>query len=77
MTFITKSEKFVFLAEKRLEKAIHAIEILKPLSDKSRYEYSEKQANYIVKKLKTAVNELDLSFKGEKTNQKKVSLPKE
>ncbi|MCL4336261.1 MAG: hypothetical protein M1344_03410 [Candidatus Thermoplasmatota archaeon] len=67
----------MFLAEKRLEKAIHAIEILKPLSDKSRYEYSEKQANYIVKKLKTAVNELDLSFKGEKTNQKKVSLPKE
>ncbi|MHB1493336.1 MAG: hypothetical protein ACYCSG_00630 [Thermoplasmataceae archaeon] len=72
-----KSEKFVSLAEKRLEKAIHAIEILKPLSDKSRYKYSEKQANYIVRKLKKAVNELDLSFKGEKTNQKKVSLPKE
>lgn len=65
------------LAEKRLEKAIHAVEILKPLSDRSRYEYTEKQAHYIVKKLKTAVNELDLSFKGEKTNQQKVSLPKE
>lgn len=77
MSFISKSEKFVTLAEKRLEKAIHSVEILKPLSDRSRYEYSEKQANYIVKKLKTAVNELDMSFKGEKTKQKKVSLPKE
>ena len=67
----------MLLAEKRLEKAIHAIDILKPLSDRSRYEYSEKQANYIVKELKIAINELDSSFKGEKTNQKKVSLPKE
>ncbi len=72
-----KREKFITLAEKRLENAIHSIEILKPLADKNRYEYSEKQANYIVKALRNAVNDLDRSFKGDNTNEKKISIPKE
>lgn len=72
-----KKEKFISLAEKRLDRAIHAIEILKPLADKNRYEYSEKQANYIVRALRNCVNDLDKSFKGDKTNEKKISIPKD
>ncbi len=72
-----KKDKFITLAEKRLEKALHSIEILKPLADKNRYEYSEKQANYIVRALRNAVNDLDKSFKGGKTGEKKISIPKD
>lgn len=71
------NEKFVLLAERRLEKAIHAIEILKPLADRNRYDYSEKQANYIVKALRGSLNDLDSSFKGGKSNGKKISLPRD
>jgi hypothetical protein len=70
-------EKFLLLAEKRLEKAVHSIEILKPLADKNRYDYSEKQANYIIKKLRSSVNDLDASFKGGKSNANKIALPKD
>lgn len=72
-----KKEKFITLAENRLEKALHSIEILKPLADKNRYEYSEKQANYIVRALRNAVNDLDKSFKGGRTGEKKISIPKD
>lgn len=72
-----KKDKFIQLAEKRLEKAIHSIEVLKPLADKSRYEYSEKQAVYIIKELRNAVNEVDKSFKGEHASGKKISIPRD
>ena len=71
-----KKEKFIQLAEKRLEKAIHSIEVLKPLADKKRYEYSEKQANYIMKQLKNAVSEVENSFKGYNEDEKKIAIPR-
>lgn len=72
-----KMEKFINLAEKRLEKAVHAIEILIPLSDKTRYEYSEKQANYIIKTLKNAVSDTEKSFRGDNVRKKKISIPRD
>jgi len=72
-----KKEKFINLAEKRLGKAVHAIELLISLSDKNRYEYSEKQVNYIIKTLKNSVNDVDKSFRGDNVKEKKITIPRE
>jgi hypothetical protein len=69
----SKSEKFRELAENRLEKAVHSIELLTPLSDRKRYEFSEEQAKYIVKTLKESVRNVESAFQG-KVN-KKITLP--
>ncbi len=73
----SKSERFIRLGDKRLEKAVKSIELLVALSDKNRYEYTEKQARYITKTLKDSVNLVERSLKGQNVNNKKISIPKD
>lgn len=77
MTSDEKKEKFIKIAEKRLEKAVHAIDVLKPLADRSRYEYTDTQVKYIVKALKDAVREVENTFKSGEGNKKRISIPKD
>jgi len=48
---VTNAEKFVILAEKRVQKALDAIESIGKLSNRSNYSYNDDQ----VKKIKAAL----------------------
>jgi len=69
----TKNAKFKALAEARLERAVHTIKLLAPLSDKNRYEYTDEQAKYIIKILKESVRNVENAFQGK--IEKEISLP--
>lgn len=70
-----KAEKFIRLGEKRLNNAVHAIQLLKPLSDRERYEYTERQAKFIITTLRKQVAELDSAFKGD-NEKNNIKLPR-
>ena len=69
----TKEQKFRALAEARLERAVHAIELIEPLADKNRYGYTDEQVKYIIKTLKESVRTVENAFQGKV--EKKISLP--
>ena len=58
-----KRTKFVELAEKRMTNALHDIKLIGNLSNRSAYEYSEKDVRMMVKALEEAVAELKQRFK--------------
>ena len=68
-----KAQKFKELAEARLERAVHTVQLLTPLADKSRYEYSDAQVKYILKTLKDTVKTVENAFQGKV--DKEISLP--
>lgn len=55
-------EKFVDLAEKRVNKAIKDIKLIGNLSNRSNYSYTEKDSERIYKALKKAVDEMKSRF---------------
>jgi len=69
----SKEQKFRALAEARLEKAVHSIELIAPLADKNRYTYNDEQVRYIIKTLKESVRDVENAFQGKV--EKKISLP--
>ncbi|MDQ1271454.1 MAG: hypothetical protein QG657_1619 [Acidobacteriota bacterium] len=68
-----KEQKFRALAEARLEKAVHTIELIAPLSDKNRYTYTDEQVKYILRTLRESVKTVENAFQGKV--EKKISLP--
>lgn len=53
-----RRKKFVELAEKRVTKAIHAIQLIGNLSNRSNYEYTDADAKKILKALDDEVKAL-------------------
>jgi len=68
-----KAQKFRKLAEARLEKAIHTIELLAPLADKNRYDYTDAQVKYIIRTLKESVRTVENAYQGKA--EKEIILP--
>ena len=66
----TKRDKFVRLAENRMNNALKQIQLLSNLSNTRAYEYTEEDIQKIVKTLKNAVSELEHSFKMDNKNKK-------
>lgn len=58
----TKREKFVRLAEKRMDNILKGIELMGNLSNSNNYEYTEEDLNKIVKTLKSAVSDLEHTY---------------
>jgi len=58
----TKNDKFKRLANKRVPVAIEKIELIQNLSNKNNYDYSQKEADEIIKALTKALSELKKSF---------------
>ena len=56
------SEHFIELANKRVPKALKALDLVGNLSNKSNYTYSEEQANLIKKALRNKVNDICKMF---------------
>jgi hypothetical protein len=68
-----KAQKFRKLGEARLERAVHTIQLITPLADKGRYEYTDAQVKYILKTLKESVRTVENAFQGKV--EKEISLP--
>lgn len=72
----TKREKFVRLAENRMNNVLKQIELLSNLSNTSAYEFSEEDVLCMVKTLKKAICSLEQSFEKENNKKNKFSLRK-
>ena len=57
-----KREKFIHLAEKRVNNAISVMKSIGNLSNRRNYEYDEKQVRKIVSALRKTVKELEEIF---------------
>lgn len=64
----SKRERFVRLIESRMNNALKQIELISNLSNTRAYEYTDEDIDLIVKTLKSAINDLEHSFK--KNNKK-------
>ena len=66
----TKRDKFVRLAENRMENVLKGISLLGNLANTSNYDYTEADAAKIVKTLKSAVSDLEKTFASSRKNTK-------
>lgn len=58
----TKREKFVRLAEKRMDNILKGIELMGNLANTNNYEYTQEDLHKIVKTLKSAVSDLEHTY---------------
>ncbi len=66
----TKRDKFIRLAESRMNNALKQIQLLGNLANTSNYDYTEEDVDKMIRTLRKAVNELEASFKGESKSKK-------
>ncbi len=66
----TKREKFIRLAESRMNNVLKQIELLGNLSNTRAYEYSQSDIDKMIKTLKDALVDLEHSFKPDKKSKK-------
>lgn len=59
---IDKKERFVTIAEKRVNNAIRVIKSIGNLSNKRNYSYDEKQVKKIISALRSTVKEVENTF---------------
>ena len=58
----TKRERFIRLAEKRMDNILKGIDLMGNLSNSNNYEYTKEDLNKIVKTLKKAVSDLEHTY---------------
>lgn len=66
-----KSEKFISLANKRVNRAIKDIQLIRNLSNRQNYDYTPEQAKKIVKTLDEEIDRLKISFSEQKSHTDK------
>ena len=69
-----KQKKFIELGEKRVDKAITMLRLIRNLSNRNHYDYDETQANKIIKALDAEIQELKTSFRKGITKKKSFKL---
>ena len=69
-----KNIKFVELGEKRVEKALTMLRLIKNLANRSHYEYDELQFNKIIKVLETEIQEIKSAFRAGLNKNKSFKL---
>jgi len=57
-----KNAKFIELAEKRVNRALNDLKLIRNLSNKNYYEYSEEQSKKIIRALQQELDLLKKSF---------------
>ena len=70
----TKRDKFVRLAENRMNNVLKGIELLGNLSNQNNYEYTQQDLNKIIKTLKEAVNDLEKVYDTSTNKNRKFKL---
>lgn len=66
----TKREKFVRLAEKRMDSILKGIELMGNLSNSNNYDFTQEDLNKIIKSLKEAVSDLEHTYNSVSKNKK-------
>ena len=66
----SKRQKFVRLAENRVNNALKQIELLGNLANGSVYEYTQEDVEKILKCLKNAVSDLEHTYRMDKKSKK-------
>ncbi len=66
----TKREKFVRLAENRVNSVLKGIELLGNLSNSSNYDFNKDDLDKIIKTLKAAVSDLEKNYNGTEKSKK-------
>lgn len=67
-----KREKFLELANKRMTNALHQIELVGNLSNRSAYEYDRRDAAKMIKVLEAAVADVKLRFNSPSGKQRPI-----
>ena len=70
----TKREKFIRLAESRMDNTLKNIELLSNLANTSNYEYTQADIDKMIKALKCAVSDLEKNFSHSSNTNKKFKL---
>lgn len=70
----TKRDKFVRLAESRMNNTLKQIELLSNLSNTRAYEFSKEDVDKIIKTLKNAVSDLEKAFMTTTNKSKRFKL---
>jgi hypothetical protein len=65
-----KKEKFKRLAIKRVNSLLNTMRLVSNLANKSNYEYSEEEANKILKAISNSFDDLKVKFKSKKRDFK-------
>lgn len=60
----TKREKFIRLAEKRMESVLKGISLLGNLANSNNYDYTDADAVKMIKTLKGAISDLERAYSG-------------
>ena len=68
----TKREKFIRLAENRVNSPIKEINLIGNLANKSNYEYSKEDVDKIIKTLKKSVSDLESKFTSKNRSEFKL-----
>ena len=58
----SKRDKFVRLAEKRMDSILKGIDLMSNLSNSNNYEYTQDDLNKIIRTLKAAVSDLEHTY---------------
>ena len=61
---MTKNEKFIELAEKRVNKTLNDLKLIRNLSNKNSYDYTEDQSKKIIRVLQQEMDSVKKSFQG-------------
>ena len=69
-----KRERFVKLAERRVNNSIKTISLIGNLANKNNYKYDDADINKIISALKSEVAELEARFKTQRVAEKKFKL---
>ena len=68
----TKREKFIRLAENRVNSTIKAINLIGNLANKSNYDYRKDDVDKIIKTLKKSVSDLESKFSSKNRSEFKL-----
>ncbi len=71
---MTKNEKFIELAEKRVNKTLNDLKLIRNLSNKNSYDYTEVQSRKIIRALQQEVDLIKKSFQGLTKNESGFKL---
>ena len=74
LTQKNNSEHFIELANKRVPKALKALELVGNLGNKSNYTYSKSQSDQIKKVLREKMNEVFKKFDSNSNEEKRFKL---
>lgn len=70
----SKREKFVRLAENRMNNVLKGIDLLGNLANSNNYDFTQEDLTKIVKTLKSAVNDLEKTYDSSTTKNKRFKL---